>query len=51
MGIVALLAFLSSLALYKSGDYQFVFGMLAGAWISVLGGFAWFLWREDEAKE
>lgn len=51
MGIIAVLAFLSSLGLYKSGVYEFISGVVVGAWICALAGFAYLLWREDEARE
>ena len=51
LGIIALLAFVSLLGLYKSGVYEFVSGMVAGAWICILGGFVFYILRKTETEE
>ena len=47
---VALLAFLSMLALIQSGSNDLVRGMLIGGWVAALVGFSVYLWRAGEAN-
>jgi len=50
LGIVVLLAFLSMVALLRSGSRELLVGLLSGAWMCVLAGLAFTIWRRKELK-